>query len=140
MRVAARKVLLVLCMLAVTTAQLYSHAFAMPMDMNSSSSPQINSPHIMNLNKGARVSAEDCCGQLTPVAVSDEHCSVMEESSAHSCADMSDCAQSQCVSPVGCGVSNYIFHLDTSITTQTYNNHILIDPNSGSLYRPPIFR
>ena len=141
MRVAARKVLLVLCMLAVTIAQLYSHAFAMPMDMNSSSSPQIHSLHIMDFSEGVTAAAEDCCEQLTTaVTVSNEHCSSMEESSAHSCADMSDCAQSHCVSPVGCGVSNYIFHLGRSITTQAYNNHILIDPNAGSLYRPPIFR
>ena len=138
MRVAARKVLLVLCMLAVTTAQLYSHAFAMPMDMNSSPSSQ-TSLHIMNFSENVNIAEEGCCEEPTIVVI-DEHCSSMEESSAHSCADMSDCAQSQCVSPVGCGVSNYIFHLDTSITTQTYNNHILIDPNSGSLYRPPIFR
>ncbi|WP_293268785.1 hypothetical protein [Neptunomonas sp.] len=126
-------------MLAVTTAQLYSHAFAMPMDMNSTLSPQINSLHIMNFSEDVNAAEEDCCEKPT-IVVMDEHCSTMEEPSTHNCADMNDCAQSQCVSPVGCGVSNYIFHLDTSITTQTYNNHILIDPNSGSLYRPPIFR
>ena len=139
MRAAARKVLLVLCMLVVTTAQLYSHAFAMPMDMNSSSPPQMHALHIMEFNEGTIAAAESCCEQQT-VAVKDKHCSSMEESSAHRCAEMSDCAQSHCVSPVGCGVSSYIFHLDTSITTHAYNNHILIDPNSGSLYRPPIFR
>lgn len=139
MRMVARKVLLVLCMLAVTIAQLYSHAFAMPMDMSSSSSPQMYALHKMEFNEAAIVTAESCCEQQT-VAVKDEHCSSVEESSDYSCANMSDCAQSQCVSPVACCVSNYFFHLDTSITTQTYNNHILIDPNAGSLYRPPIFR
>ncbi len=140
MRVVARKVLLVLCMLVVTTAQLYSHAFAMPINMNSSSSAQMHSLHIMEINEGVSAAAESCGEQQTADALSDKHCSHMEKSSAHGCAEMSDCTQSQCVSPIDCGLSNYLFYLKTSVTTQVYNNHLLIDSNGASLYRPPIFR
>ena len=135
----AKKALLMLCMLAVITAQLYSNAFAMPMGDGSPLSVHKNTSHeilatdYLNLD----AVAENYCDQLK--AESSAHCFAMQASS-NSCGDMTDCAQHQCVNPVDCRLSNYLFDVKASVTAQYAINELLLAKKSSPLYCPPISR
>ena len=133
-----KKVILVLCMLSVTITQMYSNAFAIQIETNSPSSTQINSSHVMHTLGNVEVSAVSNTHHGQLVAESNTTCSTMQSGGAHSCAEMTDCAQMQCVSPIVCGPFNCLFNLKSSITAQIVVNDLLLTPNSGSLYRPPI--
>jgi hypothetical protein len=134
----AKKVILVLCMLVVTTTQLYSSAFGMQMETNSSSPAQASSSHAMHYFDNVEIDAvaENDHDQL--IAENDTHCSAMQSNSVQSCDEMTDCAQLQCVSPVDGGLTNYLFDLKSLITARIAVDDLLLTQNRGSLYRPPI--
>jgi hypothetical protein len=128
----------VLCMLVVTITQLYSSAFAIQIETKSPLLTQTSCSHVIH-----------SFGNLEERAVSDTHhvqlvvenntsCSTMHSSGVHSCVEMTDCTQIQCVGPVDCGPSHYLFNLNSSSAAQLVANDLLLTPSSGSLYRPPI--
>lgn len=136
----AKKVILVLCMLVVTITQLYSSAFGMQMDTNSSSPIQASSSHTLHSFDNAEIDAvaENYYDQL--IAENNTHCSTMQSSGVQSCDEMTDCAQLQCVSPVDGSLTNYLFDLKSLTSARIAVNGLLLTQNSGSLYRPPITR
>lgn len=138
MRVLVNKAMLVLCMLAVITVQLYSSAFAMPMDTNSSSSSQAHTSHVMYSNENVH-SGEERYGEIVTIE-KNNHCATLQYSSVHDCDEMTDCAQSHCVSSVGCGLSQYILDVEPLTSISSIVNTLLLSQSSASLYRPPIFR
>lgn len=169
MRRVAKKVLIVLCMLVVTTAQLYSSAFAMPMPMpldtgSSSTSKthasqayasqthtsQAHASHVMHTNENVQTVEESCCELIT--TEKNNHCTTMsngatmqngttpENSSVHHCDEMANCAQAHCVNPATASLSIYFFYMKAFSTSHIAINYLLIDQHGSSLYRPPIYR
>ncbi len=168
MHTVAKKLVLVLSMLAVITAQLFNAAFAMQMSQSGSApesvmahaahdvahvpkqrstDTRLNTIHLSHLTQhtlSASVGADvgsGCCDQSSQ---SMSHCDDSVESRHHcdnhaDCAQ-SSCAQSHCVSSVGCGLSHYILDIEPSLTVSFSVSHLLLPQNSLSLYRPPIFR
>ena len=133
-----KKVMLVLCMLVVTTSQLYSSAFGMQMDTSSSSPAHTSSSHTMHSfgNVEADAVTERYYDQL--LAESNTHCSTMQSSDFQNCDEMTDCAQLQCVSSFDGGLTNYLFDLKSLIIARISVNDPLLTQNNRSLYRPPI--
>ncbi|WP_372742363.1 hypothetical protein [Neptunomonas sp.] len=164
MKRVAKKVLIVLCMLVVTTAQLYSSAFAMPMDTGSSSTfkthasqahasqthtsqahaSQPHASHVMHTNENVQTVDESCCELIA--TEKNNQCTSMtngttpEKSSGHHCDEMANCAQAHCVNPATASLSIYFFYMKAFSASHIAINYLLIDQHGSSLYRPPIFR
>lgn len=131
----AKKVLIVLCMLVVTTAQLLSHASAMQMDQTYPSPVQSTPSHAMHTKGTIGNVAQNCCEQS--IAEKDAPCSEIQIGE-HDCKEMTDCAQSQCTNPVGAGLPSYSFDTKKSVLGLAAINDLLLPQKSSSLYRPPI--
>ncbi|SIS65650.1 hypothetical protein SAMN05421760_10312 [Neptunomonas antarctica] len=135
----AKKVILVLCMLVVTITQLYSSAFAIQIETKSPLPTQTSSSHVIhsfgNLEEERAVSD---IHHVQLVVENHTSCSTMHSSGVHTCVEMTDCTQIQCVGPVDCGPLHYLFNVNSSSTAQIVVNDLLLTPSSGSLYRPPI--
>lgn len=155
MQAVAKRLLLVLCMLAVVTAQLYNAAFAMPMNLSQSVPEQTSVSHEMHhVNHALPELVENCCTQpqshpRSQCSHSNSHSSFFNGSAnldsgspvaSHGCDKQGDCAQSHCMSSVGFTASHYIFFVNSSVTTMLATDQLLLSQNSGSLYRPPIYR
>jgi len=131
----AKKVLIVLCMLVVTTAQFLSHASAMQMDHTYPSPVQSTPSHAMHTKHIISNIAQNCCEQS--IAEKNAPCSKIQ-TSEHDCKEMTDCAQSQCTNPIGAGLPGYSFDTKKSVVGLTAINDLLLPQKSSSLYRPPI--
>ncbi|MBQ0783077.1 MAG: hypothetical protein KBT66_02480 [Amphritea sp.] len=163
MQAVVKRIVLVLCMLAVVTAQLFNAAFAMQMNHNGSVSDQLDFPHAAHggvkapelkhspdhlshsVDQSLQYISEylgsdtnsSCCDQVLTESM--PHCTDMETNSG-GCDDHAGCAQSHCVSSVGCGLSQYILDVDPLTSISSIVNTLLLSQSSVSLYRPPIFR
>ena len=138
MRALVNKAMLVLCMLAVVTGQLYSSALAMPMDTHYLSPSQVHSFHVVDSNENTQKDEGLCCEMMT--TEQNHHCTTSQSSSDHNCDEMTDCAQSHCASSVGCGFSQYILDIEPIGSISFTVNNLFLSQSSVSLYRPPIFR
>lgn len=138
MRALVNKAMLVLCMLAVVTGQLYSSALAMPVDTNYLSPSQVHSFHAVDSSEKAQTGEDPCCEMMT--TEKNHQCTSIQNSSDHHCDEMTDCAQSHCTSSVGCGLSQYILDIEPIGSISFTVNNLFLSQSSVSLYRPPIFR
>ena len=127
----AKRLLWVICMLAVMTAQLYNAAFAMPMQ-HTTMSAQTSDTVMNHAQYDEPDEMMNCCQPLANN--SDSGCN----SADLSCDSQSHCAQSHCLSSIGVAANQYLFSLDTATTTVVAATQLMLPQNRGSLYRPPI--
>ncbi len=133
MQTVTKRILLVLCMLTVTTAQLYNAAFAMPTQQNNPVPLQAalsDSGH--HFQHATANDVTSCCEQ--PDSQDSTHCDQPD----NSCDNHDICAQSNCVSSIGYAPAQYLFALDTPVIASLTVAKLLLPQQSGSLYRPPI--